>query len=35
MNALTPLAATPLTMTSREIASLVGKEHYHVMRGPA
>lgn len=32
MNALTPLAATPLTMTSREIASLVGKEHYHVMR---
>lgn len=32
MNALSPLAATPLTMTSREIASLVGKEHYHVMR---
>lgn len=32
MNALTPLAGTPLTMTSREIASLVGKEHFHVMR---
>ncbi|MBV7457326.1 phage regulatory protein/antirepressor Ant [Acidovorax sp. sif1233] len=32
MNALTHLAGSPLTMTSREIAGLVGKEHFHVMR---
>lgn len=32
MNALMPMAGTPLTMTSREISGLVGKEHFHVMR---
>lgn len=32
MNTLMSLASKPLTMTSREIAALVGKEHFHVMR---
>ncbi|AFU45454.1 bacteriophage antirepressor [Acidovorax sp. KKS102] len=32
MNTLMTLASKPLTMSSREIAVLVGKEHFHVMR---
>lgn len=32
MNTLMTLASKPLTMSSREIAALVGKEHFHVMR---
>jgi len=32
MNALMPLMGNQLTMSSREIAGLTGKEHFHVMR---
>lgn len=32
MNALMPLVGNQLTMSSREIAALTGKEHFHVMR---
>lgn len=32
MNALTITQVSPLTMNSREIAELTGKEHWHVMR---
>lgn len=32
MNTLMTLTSKPLTMSSREIAALVGKEHFHVMR---